>query len=322
MPSRRSRLVDVERGLVHRAERRQRIEGDRHVGAAEFVERVERRRAELGDVGEDRHLDRGGKPFVHRELGDRLGKDHVGAGLDASAGAIDRRLQSLDRERVGAGHDHEAGIGARIDGGLDSVDHFLLRDELLVRPVPAALRADLILDVHRACAELDQRFHRARDVERGRAEARVHVDQQRQRRRVRDPADVGQHIVEVADAEIRQAERAGGDAAARQVDRLEPGALGEDRVVRADRAGNLQWRLRFDRGAESRAGGGGGHGGGHGARVSREATATPARSSSSSFSVASIRSRENASIGSPVTRAYSLPAVVTGTPYITSCGMP
>ena len=48
----------------------------------------------------------------------------------------------------------------------------------------------------------------------------------------------------------------------------------------------------------------------------------PARSSSSSFNVASIFSREKASISRPVTRVYSPFAVVTGTPYITSCGMP
>ena len=60
------------------------------------------------------------------------------------------------------------------------------------------------------------------------AEPGVDVDQQRQRRDVGDPPHVGQHVVEVADAEIGQAERAGGDAAARKVDRLETRALGED----------------------------------------------------------------------------------------------
>ncbi len=122
---------------------------------------------------------------IHRKLGDRLGKDHVGAGVDAGARALDRRVEAFDRQRVGARHDHEIRIGARVDGRLDAVDHLLLRDELLAGTVAAALGADLVLDVHRAGAELDQRLHRARDVERRRAEAGVDVDQQRQRRRRR-----------------------------------------------------------------------------------------------------------------------------------------
>ena len=36
------------------------------------------------------------------------------------------RLQAFDRQGVGAGHDHEAVIGTRIDCRLDPVDHFLL----------------------------------------------------------------------------------------------------------------------------------------------------------------------------------------------------
>src|SRR5690606_30003685 len=48
----------------------------------------------------------------------------------------------------------------------------------------------------------------------------------------------------------------------------------------------------------------------------------PSRSSSSSFRVWSMRSRENASISRPSTRVYSPLDVVTGTPYTMPSGMP
>ena len=44
-----------------------------------------------------------------------------------------------------------------VDRGLDPVDHLAPRHELLFRPVAAALRADLVFDVHCAGAGLDQR---------------------------------------------------------------------------------------------------------------------------------------------------------------------
>ena len=58
-------------------------------------------------------------------------------------------------------------------------------------------------------------LHRARDVERA-APAGVGVDQQRQRRTLGDAADVDEHVVQGADAEVRQPERIRGDAAARR----------------------------------------------------------------------------------------------------------
>src|SRR6185503_8288893 len=105
----------------------------------------------------------------------------------------------------------------------------------------------------------------------------------------------------VADAEIGQPERARGDTAARQVDRLEPGALREDAMISADDAGHLQRPLRGDGRAEASAGRRCGH--------PASSEATPARSSSSSFSVAFILSREKSSIVRSRTRVYSPAAV-------------
>src|SRR6267378_5755757 len=106
--------------------------------------------------------------------------------------------------------------------------------------MPAALSADLILDMHGAGAELDERARRAGDVEGARAEPGIDVDQQWQVADIGDAADIRKHIVEVRDTEVRHAERAGGNAAAGQVDRLVAHALRHQRVIRADRAGDLE----------------------------------------------------------------------------------
>ena len=87
---------------------------------------------------------------VHGQLSHRLGKDHVGARGHVGLGALDRCGQTLVGQRIGAGHDDELRVGARIDGGLDAVDHFVGGDEFLAGPVAAALGADLVFDVHGA----------------------------------------------------------------------------------------------------------------------------------------------------------------------------
>ena len=146
--------------------------------------REQRRLAELGDVGEHRHPDRVLEAPVHRQIGHRLGKDHVGAGLHAGHGPLDRALDALRRERVGARHDHEPGVRARIDRGLDPVDHLLPATPL---PCPGGGRSAWPEpDPRCACPRrrLDEGSHRARDVE-GPAPAGVGVHQQRQRRRRR-----------------------------------------------------------------------------------------------------------------------------------------
>jgi len=118
----------------------------------------------------------------------------------------------------------------------------------------AALGADLILDVQRGRAELDEAPDRARDVERARAEARVHVHQQWQIAHVRDAADVGEYVVQRVDAQIRHAERAGRHAAAGQVDRLVADLPGQQGVVGVDRADDLQRLFFLEGGAKPSAG--------------------------------------------------------------------
>ncbi len=104
----------------------------------------------------------------------------------------------------------------------------------------AALGADLIFDMQRRRPGLAHRSHRAGDVERRSAETAVDIHQQRQRANVGDAPNVGQHIVQGRNAQIRQPQRTGRHAAAGKVDGLEPGPLGQQRMVGVDRAGDLQ----------------------------------------------------------------------------------
>ncbi len=71
---------------------------------------------------------------------------------------------------------HKTGVGPGVDGGFDAVDHLGLRHQLLARTMPATLGPDLVLDVHRRGAELDQRLDGAGDVEGRGAETGVDVD--------------------------------------------------------------------------------------------------------------------------------------------------
>jgi hypothetical protein len=205
-------FVEIQRRLVHRAIGAAAVQHDVDAGRFQFIGREQRRLAKLGDVGEDRYPDRVLELPVLIERIDRLGEDHVGAGLDTGDRPFNRRLQAFDRDRVGACHDDEV-AAARVDRGLDAVDHFFLRHDLFAGPVAATLGCDLIFDVHRRGAGLDQRAHGARDVERA-APTGIDVDQKRQIANVRDATDIGQHVFHRADAEVRHAERIRCDAAA------------------------------------------------------------------------------------------------------------
>ena len=102
-------------------------------------------------------------------------------------------------------------------------------------------------------AELDHRFHGTCNVEGRRTETGIDIDQQRQVADVGDATHVGQHVIEVGNAEVGQAQRTGGHAAARQVDGAEAGALGQQGMVGVDGTDDLQRRLFFHRLPEARA---------------------------------------------------------------------
>jgi hypothetical protein len=205
-------------------------------------------------------LARTGELFVHRQLGDRFGEDHVRTRLHASDSALNGGVQSFDGQRISTRHDHELVIRARIDRCFHTVHHLLLGNDFFVRTMTATLRTDLIFDMECGGTEFDHRFHGASDIECRRTKTGIDIDQQRQIADIGDATHIGQHIIEVGDAEIGQAERASGHATARQVDRAETRAFGQQRVIGINRADYLQRRFFLHRQPELGAGCELGHG--------------------------------------------------------------
>jgi hypothetical protein len=187
--------------------------------------------------------------FVHG-----LREDHVSPRLDAGDGPVDGRVDALHGQRVGARHDHEVPL-PRVGGGLDAVDHLAFRHNGLAGAVAAALGLHLVLDVAAGGARADQFAHGAGNIEGAGAEARVRVHQQRQRRHVGDAAHVLQNVVQRADAQIRQAQRAGRHPSPGEVECTVAGVLGQRRVIGVDRAHHLQGAFLLHRRAQPGAGG-------------------------------------------------------------------
>ena len=205
-----NRGVDILGGLVHGTEGRERVQHNGNIRRFQLFGGVQRCGAELGDVRQDRRLHAGGEQLVHLQFSDGFREHHVGTGLDARGCTLQGGLQALDCQGVGTRHDHEAVIGARIHGGLDAVDHFLLGHDFFVGAMTAALGAHLVFDMDGGGAELDHRLDGTRHVERRGAETGVHVHQQRQVAHVGNAAHVGEHVIQAGDTQVRHAEGAGG----------------------------------------------------------------------------------------------------------------
>ena len=248
------RFENVLRGLVRGAESGEGIKRNGDTDRAQFIDGEKRRCTEFRDVGEHGYANGLDEFCVHCQIGHGFWENHVSAGFDAGDGTSDRCVQPFDRQRIGAGHDDELRVGPGVDGGLDAVDHFAATDDFLVRPMAAALGADLILDMHAGSAHLDHRSCGARDVEGRGAKAGIDIDEQWQVTDIGNAAHIGGNVVKRRNPEVGQAQRPGSDAAARQIDGAESGALGEQGMVRIDGAGDLQWRFFGDGLAQYRAG--------------------------------------------------------------------
>ena len=137
------------------------------------------------------------------------------------------------------------------DRGLQARDHLGGGDDLLAREVAAELGRDLVLDLHAGGSSPRDRMHGGRGI----APAGVDVHEQGKVHSADNPVDVGQDVTEVGFTGVRQAEGLVGNAGAGKVERLKASALGEQRGIGVDHAGNLQGFFRLERGAEFLAGG-------------------------------------------------------------------
>jgi N-methylhydantoinase B len=120
-----------------------------------------------------------------RDLGDlllagrRVEERHVGARLEVMLHPLDSGLQTLDRDRIGAGDQHEVGIIEGIARGPKLARELGDRHDALVGVVAAALGEGLVLKVQARDAGALEGAHRALHVERV-AVACVGVGDQRQ----------------------------------------------------------------------------------------------------------------------------------------------
>src|SRR5271169_336645 len=147
------RAEEVEEGAVRDHDR-----GHRNRDAADAELPQLRNRHELGlHAGDSVHLVDGERP---RERGSRLldvapvpdsvDEGQIGPGREIQVAAADRLVEAKNRVSVRPGVQDEVGIEPVADprAGADLSGHLLGRDDFLSGHVPAALREDLILDVH------------------------------------------------------------------------------------------------------------------------------------------------------------------------------
>ncbi|MNQ91315.1 hypothetical protein D3C85_1066880 [compost metagenome] len=239
--------------LVGGAEGRQRVELDGHADRGQLVAGEQRGGAELGDIGQDWHVQCVDEALVGRQVVGCLGEDGVSAGFDVALAALDGSIDAFGLDGVGTGNEEEVRVGLGVGGSLHAIGHLLGGDDFLARTVAAALGADLVLDMGGGSAGLDQVLDGALDIEGAGTEAGVDIHQQRQVAHVGDAAHIGEHVVQGVDAQVRQAQGASGHAATGQVDGLEAGALGQQGVVGVDRADDLQRMFLGDGVAETLA---------------------------------------------------------------------
>jgi len=230
------RGVDFERSGGGGSGRAQRIECHRDARGAKLVEGEVRRLAKLREVGEDGNSHSGGERFVVFERAERFSEDHVRARGDVGLGAFDRRGKANNGRGVGARHDDEVRIGFTGDGGADPRNHIGDGNELFTGKVTAKFGRDLILDVYGRDTDVPHLAYGGGGI----IPTRIDVDEERKINTTRNPSRVDEHVRELGEADIGLAVGVIGNAGAGKVDRLKPGALGEQRRVCVDRAYDLE----------------------------------------------------------------------------------
>ena len=157
---------------------------------------------------------------------DRLDEHDVGPGVDEPPRPLDRLVDAGDGDGVGPGDDDGVRRAARLDGDGDALDGVGEGDDLLVLEVAAALRRDLVLDLHgRRAGRLDL-DDGAPHVQRA-AEAGVDVGDDRDVDARRDPAHGRGDVVEAEQAEVGDAQRRRREGEPGQVGGVEAGLLDE-----------------------------------------------------------------------------------------------
>src|SRR6202162_563889 len=219
------RPEEVQESAVYDHDRRHR---NRDAADAELLQLRNRHEIGLhaGDpvhlVDGERSLERGGRLLDVAPAPDPVNEGEVGPGREIQVAAADRLVEAVNRISVRPGVDDEVGIEPVADAraGADFSRHLLGRNGLLAGHVTAALREDLILDVHARHAHCDEPLRDPRRVH-GVAAASVDVGHDGDRDCLRDVPGQVENILHRNEADIGLSHERGGEAEARHLDRLE-----------------------------------------------------------------------------------------------------
>ena len=118
--------------------------------------------------------------------------------------ALDRALEALDRDRIGARDDQRVGEARVSSAALILPDHLVGRDQRLAVEMAAALGEILVLELDRGRARALERAHRAHDIERV-AVAGIGIDDQVRADAIADQRDRLGDLAHADEADVRAA---------------------------------------------------------------------------------------------------------------------
>jgi hypothetical protein len=188
-----------------------------------------------------------------RSVGRGLHEDQIGAGLPVEPAPGDGLVQAVDRQGVGARHDHQIRVPSGVQGRLELLQEVPGRHYVLAGHVAAALGKDLVLNEQPGDPGLLEAPHHARHIG-GVAETGVAVDEDRQAGRLDDPAVVVGHLGHGELGGVRRSQERGGGAVAAAGHGLETGGLDDPGDQGVVGHGHDQDLRRLDQLAESRGG--------------------------------------------------------------------
>ena len=166
------------------------------------------------------------------QLFDRLGRfdeEKVRPGGQVFLGTADGGLPTLDRERVGPGHDQRLVTG--VERGLDASDHLGRRHYRLAGKVPAALRRNLVLELDAARSHSFEEPNSSLHVD-GIAIPGVGIDDQRQIDALPDELDYLRDLARRDEPDVGPAQPGVGDGPSGYVGGLELRLLDQQRRQR------------------------------------------------------------------------------------------
>ena len=225
-----------------------------HHGEAHFLQFSRRqnwRGPAFDVVGHGRRVDLGRDGAHLLNVGRGLDKHHVGTDFAKYLAALNRRFQAVHRVGVGAGHDDEIRVGARIQRRFQLGNHFGRFHHRLAGHVAAALGRHLILDEHAGQPGALIGAHGARHID-DIAKAGVAIAEQRQCRGIANAGVEIGHLGHGQLAGVGSAQQCCGGRIAAGGQRGEPGLFGNAGAQSIVHPGEIEDLGCFDKLPETR----------------------------------------------------------------------